>query len=63
MAIKELRNAIAGLGDNADFVVSSDEELNTIFGKWEIAEVGGGDNTTYCIYGFSGSEIQLKEEE
>jgi len=61
MTIKELKNFIAGLDDNAEFVVSADEELNTIFSRWEVAEIEGEDVPTYCIYGFSGSEIELSE--
>lgn len=63
MTIKQLKNAIAGLDDSAEFVVSSDEELNTIFGKWEVTELKGEKKPTYCIYSFNKSKIQLKKEE
>jgi hypothetical protein len=63
MTVKQLKNILEDLENDAEFVVSSDEELNTIFGKWEVAELEGEEVKTYCIYGFSGSEIQLSEED
>jgi len=39
-----------------EILVSSDEELNTLFGKWEVCSVA---NNKLVIYGLSGTEVDL----
>jgi hypothetical protein len=59
MTVKELRKAIEGLPDNTKVFVGSDEELNTLFRRWELAELTGpkgGYLDAVAIYGLSGSE-------
>lgn len=55
MTIKQLKKIIEPLPDNKEFLVSSDEELNTLFGNWEISEIEEG---KYVIFGLSGSEVE-----
>lgn len=56
MDIKNLKEIIAKLPDDAQFVVAYDEELNVTFSKWEICKLAGEKNEKYCIFGLSGSE-------
>lgn len=39
-------------------VVSSDEELNTLYGEWQVAKLTGEKKPTLVIYGLSTTEIQ-----
>jgi hypothetical protein len=55
MKVKDLINQLKGLEDN-DFVVSCDEELNTLFSEWQISKLTGK-KKTIVIFGLSGSEI------
>jgi N-acetylglutamate synthase-like GNAT family acetyltransferase len=54
MKVKELIKALKDLGQEKNIVVSSDEELNTIYKDFEICELEG--ENRYCIFGLSGSE-------
>jgi hypothetical protein len=55
MTIKQLKQQIENIPDNTEFVVSCDEELNTLYTKWEIAMLN---NKQMVIYGLSGTEIE-----
>jgi len=55
MKVSDLINQLKGLEDN-DFVVSCDEELNTLFSEWQISKLTGK-KKTIVIFGLSGSEI------
>jgi len=57
MNLGELRKAIEGLPDKTRFLVSSDEELNCMFDKWEVATLSDKKDTA-VIYGLSGSELE-----
>ena len=63
MKVKDLIKELKKFNPEAEFLVSCDEELNTLFTRWEVAELGeseeDGQNNEVVIYGFSGSE---KEE-
>jgi hypothetical protein len=63
MTIKELKHFILELPDEAEFVISSDEELNTIYSKWEVVELEKDNEPVYCIYGFSGTEVEIELNE
>jgi len=54
MKIKELKQILEQLDENKNIVLSSDEELNTIFNKIELCELD--DEDRYCLFGLSGSE-------
>lgn len=54
MKVKELIKALKDLEQERNIVVSSDEELNTIYKDFEICELEG--EKRYCIFGLSGSE-------
>ena len=54
MKVKELIQKLKGF-EEFNFVVSSDEELNSLFKEWEVAELSDKEKTL-VIYGFSGSE-------
>lgn len=56
MKIKELIERLQSLNGEAEILVSSDEELNTLFQKFEICLLEGEDK--YCIFGLSGSELE-----
>jgi predicted glycosyltransferase len=58
MTIKELRQYLASFEQEAEVLVSSDEELNTMFSKFEVAVLGEDDNNKVVIYGLSGSEVE-----
>ena len=54
MKVKELITELKKFNPNTEFLVSSDEELNTLYTRWEVA--GLTDTDEVVIYGFSGSE-------
>lgn len=58
MTIKELRQYLASFEPEAEVLVSSDEELNTMFSKFEVAVLEEEDNNRVVIYGLSGSEVE-----
>lgn len=53
MKVKKLKEYLKGLKDSDEFLISSDEELNTLYKDGEVAKIGNG---KYVIYGFSGTE-------
>ena len=60
MLIKELKRELAKFDDEALVVISSDEELNTLFEKFEVAELEDGkEGKEVVIYGLSGSERDI----
>lgn len=44
---------------NAQFLVSSDEELNSLFWGFEIAKLVDNDKPQVVIYGLSGQEEEI----
>jgi len=56
MKVKELMEKLKGR-ENFEILVSSDEELNTLFAKFEVAELEDKPRTL-VIYGLPGSETQ-----
>lgn len=58
MTIKELKKYLESFDQEAQVLVSSDEELNTMFQKFEVAVLGEDDNNRVVIYGLSGSEVE-----
>jgi len=54
MIIKELIKKLSTLKQDNDILLSSDEELNTIYRDIEICEIE--DENKYCLFGLSGSE-------
>ena len=60
MLIKELKRELAKFDDEALVVISSDEELNTLFEKFEVAELEDAkEGKEVVIYGLSGSERDI----
>ena len=60
MLIKELKRELAKFDDEALVVISSDEELNTLFEKFEVAELEDvKEGKEVVIYGLSGSERDI----
>lgn len=60
MLIKELKRELAKFDDEALVIISSDEELNTLFEKFEIAELEDvKEGKAVVIYGLSGSERDI----
>jgi len=60
MLIKELKRELAKFDDEALVIISSDEELNTLFEKFEIAELEDvKEGKEVVIYGLSGSERDI----
>jgi|6_EtaG_2_1085325.scaffolds.fasta_scaffold00110_17 predicted glycosyltransferase len=57
MEIEQLIKALKTLPKNAKVLVSSDEELNTLYTKWEISKLTDIDNT-FVIFGHSGFELK-----
>ena len=53
MKVKELIKQLSEMDEEMEICVSSDEELNCVFEKFEICEI---ENNCYCIFGLSGSE-------
>lgn len=60
MTIKELRKYLEMFEPSAEVLVACDEELNTIYEKFEVAVLGQDDDTIKQVvfYGLSGSEIE-----
>ena len=62
MTIKKLIAELSKFELTANVVISSDEELNTIYNDFEVAVLGEDDDTTttqkVVIYGLSGSESE-----
>jgi len=58
MQVKELIKELKKFNQEAELLVSSDEELNTLFTRWEVAllEEESNKKDQVVIYGFSGSE-------
>lgn len=55
MKVKDLKKILAGMDENKVILVSSDEELNTIYKTIKVGiEAGDG---RYVIYGLTGTEI------
>jgi len=54
MKVKELIKELLILNQEQDILLSSDEELNTLFNKIEVCELEG--ENKYCLFGLSGSE-------
>lgn len=52
MKVQDLINVLKTLPPKAEFLVGSDEELNSLFIEWQIGELDKGKK--YCIYGLSG---------
>jgi len=60
MLIKELKRELAKFDDEALVIISSDEELNTLFEKFEVAELEDvKEGPEVVIYGLSGSERDI----
>lgn len=58
MKIKELKKMLDSIeNDELDILVSSDEELNTLFSKWEINYLE--DIKSFVIFGYSGTELEV----
>ena len=60
MKVKELIKKLSKLDQEKTIYISSDEELNTVFTKYEICEFIAHENQEtpdYIIFGFSGHEI------
>ena len=54
MKVKDLIKALNEIEDkDREFLVSSDEELNTLFMDFQLGDLETGE---ICIYGLSGSE-------
>lgn len=62
MKIKELIKELKTLNQEGNILISSDEELNTLFKKFEIG-ILKDDESEYCLYGLSGSEKEDDDDE
>jgi hypothetical protein len=64
MKVKELIKELEMFEPEAEFYVSSDEELNTLYEKFEIATLDdnktGEEDKKVVIYGLSGYEVDLE---
>ena len=60
MKVKELVKLLKTMDQDKSIFVGSDEELNTIYSKFDIHLVTDYKNNPeyYCIFGFSGSEVE-----
>lgn len=60
MKVKELVKVLASFDQNAQVLVSSDEELNTLFEGFEVAVLENEDKniSEVVVYGLSGKERQ-----
>jgi len=56
MKVKELIKELKKFNQEHNVLVSSDEELNTMYKKFEIARLEGENNIVF--YGLSGSETE-----
>ena len=57
MKIKQLAKILESLDQEKDIVLSSDEELNIMYNRFEVSELE--DTGGYVIWGYSGSELNL----
>jgi hypothetical protein len=53
MKVKDLILVLKGLNPERDIVLSSDEELNTLYREFEVSELEG--ENRYVIWGYSTS--------
>ncbi len=60
MKVKELIKILKAHDQEADVLVSSDEELNMLFEGVEVAKLDGEKKSTVVFFGLSGTE---REEE
>jgi hypothetical protein len=63
MKVKELIQHLKQFSQEAEVLVSSDEELNTLYKMFEVAELTNNeeeddDNDQIVIYGLSGHEVE-----
>lgn len=58
MKVKDVKKMLSNIPDDWEFLFSSDEELNCIREKGEVAELTDRKNTV-VIYGFDGSEVEV----
>ena len=56
MKVKEVIEKLKAFKQDAEFLVSCDEELNTLFTGYEITELDNEDNVV--IFGLSGTELE-----
>jgi len=56
MKVKELIEKLKTIEQDKDILVSSDEELNTLYKDLEVCFLS--DIKKYCIFGLSGSEVE-----
>lgn len=63
MTIKELKKKLDFYNDNAEIVVSSDEELNVLFQDLELCVIENQGKKIVVIFGLSGTEIPETYEE
>lgn len=57
MTIKELKKTIRDIPDDAEIIVSSDEEMNILYRDWDICKLSGTKDETYVIFGINGSDF------
>lgn len=59
MTIKELKRELEKFDEDADVLISSDEELNVLFKDFEVAVLNDDDDfiKQVVVYGLSGSEV------
>jgi len=64
MKVRDLMKFISGEDLDLEFLVSSDEELNTLYEKWEVSEIeldkrdkNGSKQKALVIFGYSGTEV------
>ena len=55
MKVKDFMKFLSRQDLDKELLVSSDEELNTMFKSWQIARLEGTEQ--FVIYGLSGSEV------
>ena len=54
--VKNVIEVLKTLPQDGTFLVSCDEELNTLYKEFQIGELG---NNKFVIYGLSGTEVDL----
>ena len=57
MKVRELMKFLSKQDLDKELLVSSDEEMNALYSKWEICELSDRKNTL-VIFGFSGTEVE-----
>lgn len=58
MKVREVIEELKGFNPEAEFIVSSDEEMNSLFTKFGIADLENNKEVKdVVIYGYTGSEI------